>query len=231
MFTMWPIYRVYIPRYRGILRYSWQGTGLSLPPGLPQSAVPLELSWTVLDWGNKVGKRQWEQWKEEVREDCENKTTVLCFCSRVWFFFFIIKAECHNAVSLLLRAISFHKPKNTVTSQSLCWCKHNAMSPSLCHTSPLNLEHNGDVLLQRGLRGEKVEKWTDRYSDWVCYIEPVDSERFKQILITSWSLSVISTVQVVTSRLLYASKILISMHEFFFLTVQQLTASETWACF
>ena len=153
------------------------------------------------------------------------------FLQQSVFFFFIIKAECHNAVSLLLRAISFHKPKNTVTSQSLCWCKHNAMSPSLCHISPLNLEHNGDVLLQRGLRGEKVEKWTDRYSDWVCYIEPVDSERFKQILITSWSLSVISTVQVVTSRLLYASKILISMHEFFFLTVQQLTASETWACF
>lgn len=175
MCTMWLICRVYSPRYRGILRYSWQGTGLSLPPGLPQSAVPPELSWTALNWGNKVGERrmrqrQWEKWKEEVRDDCENKTTVPCFCGRVCFFCFVffIKAECHIAVSLLLRATSFHKPKNTVTSQSLCRCKHNAMSPSLRHTPPLNLEHNGDVLLQRGLRGETAEKWTDGYSEWVC---------------------------------------------------------------
>lgn len=120
----------------------------------------------------------------------KNKTTEPCFCGRVcFFFFFFIKAECHNAVSLLLGATSFHKPKNTVTSQSLCRCKHNAMSPSLRHAPPLNLEHNGDVLPQRGLRGETVEKWTDGYSERVCYIEPADSERLKKCFITSRSLS------------------------------------------
>lgn len=128
--------------------------------------------------------------KRKLEKTVKNKTTEPCFCGRVcFFFFFFIKAECHNAVSLLLGATSFHKPKNTVTSQSLCRCKHNAMSPSLRHAPPLNLEHNGDVLLQRGLRGETVEKWTDGYSERVCYIEPADSERLKKCFITSRSLS------------------------------------------
>lgn len=103
--------------------------------------------------------------KRKLEKTVKTKPQSRVFAAESVFFVFFIKAECHNAVSLLLGATSFHKPKNTVTSQSLCRCKHNAMSPSLRHAPPLNLEHNGDVLPQRGLRGETVEKWTDGYSE------------------------------------------------------------------
>lgn len=58
----WLMCRGYLQRYRGIHHYSWPGTTLFLPPGSPQSAVPQESSWTVLNWGirGKVQQRKGE---------------------------------------------------------------------------------------------------------------------------------------------------------------------------
>lgn len=69
----------YLPRYIGIHRYSWPGITLSLPPGLPQSAVPLELSWTVLNWGNKVAEiRHDKEWEKKRRKIVKSNCNTVC---------------------------------------------------------------------------------------------------------------------------------------------------------
>lgn len=80
---------LYLPRYRGILHCSWQGTTLSLPPGLQQSAVPLELSWTELNYGIKwerqgTTKRESENTRQSQRRNL-NQTAVL-YQSSVFVF-------------------------------------------------------------------------------------------------------------------------------------------------
>lgn len=69
-----------LPRCRGSLHYSSQGITLSLPPGWPQSAVPLELSWTVLNRGIK-----WEGETGKVREKGKSQRRSNCSVGRVCF--------------------------------------------------------------------------------------------------------------------------------------------------